>query len=228
MSSSAFSSVSRASSPHDALPRGLAALRGASYEAAKRAIDIVGALAALILAGPLLLAIAAGVKLTSPGPVFFRQKRLGRGGRVFWCYKFRTMVADAEARLAQSKELRAKFDASFKIKDDPRITPFGAILRKTSLDEFPQLWNVLLGDMSLIGPRPIVPPELSKYGGFGERLLLVKPGLGGIWQVSGRSDTTYDDRIAMDMDYVDSRSLWLDVKLMALTALVVVRGRGAY
>jgi undecaprenyl-phosphate galactose phosphotransferase len=203
-------------------------LADARYEFAKRALDIVASATLLTVLLPLLAAIAAGVKLSSRGPVFFRQKRLGRGGRVFWCYKFRTMVQDAESLLAQCRELMAQFDENYKLVKDPRVTRLGAFLRKTSLDEIPQLWNVLRGEMSLIGPRPIVEPELSKYGIHADRLLLVKPGLGGIWQVSGRSNTTYAERVAMDMAYIESRSFWLDLRLIALTALVVVKGRGAY
>ena len=198
------------------------------YEPGKRAIDIAGSFLLLVLLTPLLAAIALCVRLSGPGPILFRQKRLGRNGQLFWCYKFRTMVPDAEAKLSQNADLIAQFQQNFKIKADPRVTRVGAILRKTSLDELPQLWNVLRGDMSLIGPRPIVEPELGKYGAFADRLLTVKPGLGGIWQVSGRSNTSYADRIAMDMHYIEMRSLALDVKLIILTALVVIRGNGAY
>jgi lipopolysaccharide/colanic/teichoic acid biosynthesis glycosyltransferase len=124
--------------------------------------------------------------------------------------------------------MRAQFSDNYKIRNDPRVTRFGAFLRRTSLDELPQLWNVLKGDMSLIGPRPIVEAELIKYGRRAVRLLTVKPGLGGLWQVSGRSETTYNDRVALDMRYIDSRSLGLDLKLLLLTALTVLKGRGAY
>ncbi len=198
------------------------------YEFCKRGLDIVASATLLTLFSPLLLAIALGVKFTSPGPVLFKQRRLGRGGKVFMCLKFRTMVQDAEALLKQCRELMTQFDENYKLIEDPRITKLGAILRKTSLDELPQLWNVLRGDMSLIGPRPIVEPELSKYGDHGSRLLEVKPGLGGLWQVSGRSDTTYAERIAMDIAYVETRSFWLDLRLLIATAMVVIKGRGAY
>ena len=198
------------------------------YEAAKRVTDLVGAAASLTLLIPLLVAIAACVKLSSPGPVLFTQSRLGRGGRPFPCYKFRTMVADAESRLASCDQMVTRFGENYKLKNDPRVTPVGAFLRRTSLDELPQLWNVLMGDMSLIGPRPIVEPERVKYGPFAETLVTVKPGLGGLWQVSGRSDTTYPERVALDMTYVHSRSLSLDLQLLFRTALVVLRGRGAY
>lgn len=198
------------------------------YEFCKRGLDLGGSFVLLVIFSPLFLALAVGVKLSSPGPILFRQKRLGRGGKTFWCYKFRTMVEDAESLLAQCRELRARFDENYKLTEDPRITRLGSVLRRTSLDELPQLWNVFRGDMSLIGPRPIVEPELSKYGPNGRRLLEVKPGLGGLWQVSGRSNTTYAERILMDMAYVERRSFWLDVKLLIATAVVVIRGRGAY
>ena len=201
---------------------------GAGYEAFKRATDLAGSAALLAFLVPLLLAIAACIKLTGPGPVVFTQRRLGRDRRVFLCYKFRTMVPDVEARLAACDDLAARFDRNFKLKDDPRVTPLGALLRRTSLDELPQLWNVLRGDMSLIGPRPVVEPELARYGRHAGRLLTVKPGLGGVWQVNGRSETSYEERVAMDMSYIDSRSMALDLKLLFRTALVVLGGRGAY
>lgn len=201
---------------------------GAGYEAAKRLIDVVGALFLLTFGLPLLGTIALGVKFTSRGPVLFAQRRLGRRGEFFQCFKFRTMVADAEARLSTSQELSAEFEANYKIKNDPRVTRVGAFLRRTSLDELPQLWNVVRGEMSLVGPRPIIEPELVKYGADAGRLVSVKPGLGGLWQVSGRSDTTYAERVAMDMTYIDSRSLALDLRLLLKTAVVVLRGRGAY
>jgi lipopolysaccharide/colanic/teichoic acid biosynthesis glycosyltransferase len=228
MSSPAISPIHPQRCPNRAPATVLVSAGGWRYELAKRGLDIAVSLVVLALLSPVLLAIALGVKLSSRGPVLFRQRRLGRGGRVFRCYKFRTMVQDAEAVLANCKDLLAQFDENYKLVNDPRITRLGAFLRKTSLDELPQFWNVLKGDMSLIGPRPIVEPELSRYGKDGGRLLEVKPGLGGIWQVSGRSDTSYAQRVAMDMAYIDSRSFWLDLRLLAATALVVIRGRGAY
>jgi lipopolysaccharide/colanic/teichoic acid biosynthesis glycosyltransferase len=191
-------------------------------------MDVAASLLLLVLLSPLLAAVAACVRASGRGPVLFRQKRLGRGGRLFWCYKFRTMVPDAESRLSGPGGLFERFHQNYKIKDDPRVTRVGAVLRASSLDELPQLWNVLRGDMSLIGPRPVVEPELGKYGAHAGRLLSVKPGLGGLWQVSGRSDTSYAERVAMDLRYVDSRSLGLDLKLLLLTAWVVILGRGAY
>lgn len=229
MTSSAYSSSAYSHAGLDHYTGSIPAARpGKWFELGKRAMDVVGSFTLLCAGLPLLVAIALGVKLSSPGPVFFRQRRLGRGGRVFWCYKFRSMVADAEQQLRARPEMRDQFDENFKIRNDPRVTRFGALLRRTSLDELPQLWNVLRGDMSLIGPRPIVEREVSKYGASAVRLLTVKPGLGGIWQVSGRSETTYAERVAMDMRYIESRSLALDLKLLVLTALTVIKGRGAY
>jgi lipopolysaccharide/colanic/teichoic acid biosynthesis glycosyltransferase len=182
----------------------------------------------MIVLSPIFAVVAILVWWTSPGPVIFRQKRLGQRGRIFWCYKFRTMVSDAEEQLRRSATLAQQYQGNFKIKDDPRLTSIGGFLRKTSLDELPQLYNVLRGDISLIGPRPIVEPERVKYGDCAEKLLSVKPGLSGRWQVSGRAETTYDERVAMDMNYIDNRSLWLDLKLILLTVYVVLRGRETY
>ena len=201
--------------------------RERAYEWTKRSLDAVGSAILLLSLSPLLLVIAVAVKLTSPGPVFFEQARLGRRGRAFRCLKFRTMVADAEKRLQSDPALRAAFETNYKIKDDPRVSPIGAFLRRTSFDELPQLWNVLRGDMSLIGPRPIVPPELSKYGTHAQRFLSVTPGLSGLWQTCGRSETTYEQRVRFDMLYIHHRSLWLDIKLILLTVVAVCRRVGA-
>lgn len=197
------------------------------YEGAKRALDIVIALVLLCLTSPLFVGTIILIKVTSRGPVFFKHRRLGRYGEDFFCFKFRTMCPDAEQRLNRDAQLQKQFEESFKIRDDPRITPIGALLRKTSLDELPQLINVLQGHMSLIGPRPIVKPELSKYSIYGNKLLSVKPGLSGLWQVCGRSDVTYPERVVMDMHYIDRRSLRLDLQLTLFTALAVFRGHGA-
>jgi len=199
-----------------------------TYETAKRIFDITVSLGLLIFVAPVMLVIALVVKLTSRGPVIFKQKRLGQAGQEFWCLKFRTMVVDAEEQLRRREDLRKMFDENFKIKNDPRLTRPGGFLRKTSLDELPQLINVLRGDLSLIGPRPIVPHERHKYAEHADKLLSVKPGLGGYWQVYGRSNTSYDQRVRMDMEYIERRSFWFDLKLMFLTAYVVLRRRGAY
>lgn len=202
-------------------------LREQAYEYFKRAIDVAGSALLLAALSPLLALIAVLVKVTLPGPALFRQVRLGRHGRPFRCLKFRTMVADAEERLARDPALRAAFEGNYKIKNDPRVSRFGALLRRTSLDEMPQLWNVLRGDMSLIGPRPVVPPELAKYGTHAPKLLSVPPGLSGLWQTCGRSETTYEQRVRFDMLYIDHRSAWLDLKLILLTVVAVCRKAGA-
>jgi exopolysaccharide biosynthesis polyprenyl glycosylphosphotransferase len=194
----------------------------------KRSCDVILSSVSIFVAAPLMLIVALLIKMTSPGPAFFKQKRLGQAGREFWCYKFRSMVVDAEVQLQRHSDFRKQFEENYKIKHDPRVTRFGALLRKTSLDELPQLFNILRGDLSLVGPRPIVPSERAKYGEYAEKLLSIKPGLSGLWQVYGRSDTTYDQRIQMDMTYIANQSLWLDLKLMALTVYVVIKGRGAY
>ncbi len=198
------------------------------YEKLKRAIDVGFSLLFLIAGAPLFLGFAVCIKLSSPGPVFFRHRRLGRRGKEFWCYKFRTMVQDAELQLQRDTKLRRDFERNFKLKDDPRVTRFGALLRRSSLDELPQLWNVLRGDISLVGPRPIVTAELAKYGRYAEDLLEVTPGLSGLWQVCGRSETTYEQRIQLDMLYIQNRSTWLDLKLLGLTFFAVFRKLGAY
>lgn len=198
------------------------------YEIGKRGLDITAALTLLLLASPLLLVIALVVKATSNGPVFFAHRRLSQNGRMFSCLKFRTMIANAEERLQQDSELRRQFEEKFKLEDDPRITPVGNFLRRTSLDELPQLLHVLRGEMSLVGPRPIVESELTKYSIYANKLLSVKPGLSGLWQVCGRSHTTYPQRVMMDMHYIDHRSFALDLQLLLLTASAVVRKSGAW
>lgn len=203
-------------------PRG-----SASYRFVKRLMDILGALLLLAFGFPLMLTIALLIKMTSPGPVLFRQIRLGQNGIRFPMFKFRTMVVNAEQQLAIRADLQQKYEASFKIANDPRVTPFGAFLRKTSLDELPQIVNVLQGSMSVIGPRPIVSVELRKYGSWSEKLLTVKPGLGGMWQAGGRSNTTYAERIALDMRYIDHCSVWLDLCLLVKTAISVLTCRGS-
>ncbi len=194
----------------------------------KRILDIFGAMALIIVFSPVLLLVALMVCLTSRGPILFRQARLGLDGKHFSCWKFRTMVPDAEMQLRQSDVLQKLHLAEYKIKDDPRITPIGKFLRRASLDELPQLFNVLDGTMSLVGPRPIVPKELEKYGSYGDKLLRVQPGLTGVWQVCGRSDVTYEERVLMDMFYIDHGSLLMDIWLLLSTVTCVMRCRGAY
>jgi len=172
------------------------------------------------------------IKLDSPGPVFFRQRRIGRFGRKFHLYKFRTMVQNADQALQNyldnSPELKAQWLATHKLKQDPRVTRLGSMLRKLSLDELPQIWNIIIGDMSLIGPRPIVDAEVEKYGKCFDLYILVRPGLTGLWQVSGRNDTTYERRVELDEYYVRNRSLKLDLQILWRTVFVVLRKYGAY
>jgi len=183
---------------------------------------------ALIVLSPLMLAVDAAIKLSDAGPALFTQTRVGKDGQVFKIYKFRTMVVDAEKRLV---ELQAKneFDGVlFKMRRDPRITAVGARLRKWSLDELPQLFNVLLGEMSLVGPRPALPDEAALYADHVRRRLVVKPGLTGLWQVSGRSDLTWDESVRLDLRYVENWSLALDLQILWKTSSVIFRGSGAY
>jgi len=198
----------------------------------KRSVDICGAGLLLALLSPLLAAIALAIRLTSPGDVLFRQKRLGQRGRLFSLYKFRTMVANAEEILQKDPRLYDQYVTNnFKLPpgQDPRITRLGRILRSTSLDELPQLLNVLKGDMSLVGPRPIVPPELEQYGDFAELFLSVKPGLTGNWQVNGRSEVAnYANRAEMDLEYIRDRSLGKDVTILLKTIPAVIRRKGAH
>jgi exopolysaccharide biosynthesis polyprenyl glycosylphosphotransferase len=195
--------------------------------AMKRAIDIAGSGLFLLAFSWLYLIIAIAVKATSPGPIFFRQQRVGLRGRRFTFYKFRSMVPDAEARRAELVHLNEMDGPVFKIKRDPRITPVGRILRKYSLDELPQMWNVLKGDMSLVGPRPPIPSEVESYEGWQRRRFSVKPGLTCLWQVSGRNEVGFKRWMEMDLEYIDTWSLALDLKILLKTVPVVVTGRGA-
>jgi len=198
-----------------------------TYLMAKRSLDVVGAFVGLILLAPVFFIVAILVKCTSEGPILFCQKRWGQGGSTFTCYKFRTMVTNAEEILKKNPEMMKAFEKDFKINNDPRITSIGNFLRRSSLDEIPQLFNVFRGDMSLIGPRPKLTPELEKYHIYGPKVLSVKPGLSGLWQISGRSETSYDERIALDVEYVDRCSLLLDLKLICQTVIIVIAKRGA-
>ncbi|WP_370618048.1 sugar transferase [Mumia sp. Pv 4-285] len=194
----------------------------------KGAIDRVGALVLLLLLSPVFVAIALGVKLTTTGPVFFRQTRTGIGGSPFDMLKFRTMVVDAEDRLGALMDLNEGSGPLFKLRDDPRVTPIGKFLRKTSLDELPQLINVLLGEMSMIGPRPGLPSEVETYDDWIRRRLHVKPGITGLWQVSGRSNLSWQDSVRLDIDYVDNWTIRSDFAIAAKTARAVIKGDGAH
>lgn len=197
----------------------------------KRALDLFGVVVGGLLISPLLLAIFLLIKLDSPGPAFYGHQRLGADGRHFLCWKFRSMHPHAEQLLEEylqtNRHLRAEWEQNQKLRDDPRVTRIGRVLRKTSLDELPQLWNVLLGQMSLSGPRPIVDVEAPKYGKVYELYKRIKPGMTGAWQVSGRSNTSYAERVAMDSHYVRNWSLWLDLVILARTIKIVLLGRGA-
>lgn len=199
----------------------------------KRLFDLLFTFFALILVLPILLLCTLAVALTSKGPVFYGHKRIGRGGKPFTCYKFRTMYKDADKRLAvlldSDTKLREEWDKSHKLKSDPRITPIGYFLRKTSLDEFPQFWNVLRGDLSIVGPRPVVKEELIKfYGKNASRVLQIRPGLTGLWQISGRSETSYEKRVQLDLEYVEKNSLLLDIGIVCKTIPALLNSKGAY
>ncbi|MEV4636183.1 exopolysaccharide biosynthesis polyprenyl glycosylphosphotransferase [Actinoplanes sp. NPDC049548] len=194
----------------------------------KDLFDRLGALVLLIVFGPLLLTVALCVRLTSRGPVLFRQVRVGRDGSEFRIFKFRSMYVDAEARLAELRHLNEHDGVLFKIRDDPRVTPVGRWLRRLSLDELPQLLNVLLGQMSLVGPRPPLPSEVAAYADDVRRRLAVKPGMTGLWQVSGRSDLPWEEAVRLDLRYVENWSLSLDLVILLRTMTAVVRSSGAY
>lgn len=194
----------------------------------KRAVDIVGALAGLVLCGPLFLIVAILIKCTSRGPVFFRQQRYGLGKRIFWMYKFRTMVDNAEASQAALEHLNENSGPVFKIFKDPRVTKVGAFLRKTSIDELPQFINILKGEMSFVGPRPLNLRDVSRFSeAWLMRRFSVKPGLTCLWQIGGRSNVSFDRWIELDLRYIDNWSLKLDLQILARTVPVVLRGTGA-
>jgi exopolysaccharide biosynthesis polyprenyl glycosylphosphotransferase len=194
----------------------------------KRALDFVLALLGLLVSAPLSLLVALAVKLDSPGPAIFKQQRVGEGGRPFYIHKFRSMRDGAEE---QQEELRSRNEASgplFKIKADPRVTRLGPFLRRRSLDEIPQLWNVLRGEMSIVGPRPGLPSEVAQYQAWHRQRLEVPPGITGLWQVSGRSDLSFDEMCLLDIYYIENWSLGLDLTIMLRTIPRVLFGEGAY
>ncbi len=196
--------------------------------ATKRLLDISLTLTLLMIAAPLLIGTAVAIKTTSRGPVFFRQKRVGRYGKTFRMMKFRSMHIDAEERRATLLATSDRDGVCFKQKDDPRITRVGRFIRRFSIDELPQLFNVLTGEMSLVGPRPALPEEVAAYSPRALKRLEALPGLTGLWQVSGRADIDFDRMVEMDIAYARSKSLPLDLMLLALTFRAVVSGRGAY
>lgn len=203
---------------------------GSLGEMAKRAFDLVAAFLALVFFAPVLIIVGLLIFLDDPGPIFFPHRRIGRGGREFLCYKFRTMTVNAdkllENILAESEAVRNEWGQNQKLKSDPRITRFGNFLRRTSLDELPQLLNVLKGEMSLVGPRPITAGECRFYGRYIGDYLSVRPGLTGLWQVSGRSQVSYRRRVALDVYYTRNRSPKLDLCIMLKTVPVVIFGIG--
>ena len=201
----------------------------AAYLTAKRLFDVAVALGLLALLSPVFLIISLCVRLTDGGPVFFRQKRVGVNGRIFDFYKFRSMVVDAETKKADLVRMNKHQNSiTFKMCRDPRVTWVGRILRKTSLDELPQLWNVLVGEMTLVGPRPAVVPEVQRYNSRERKRLAVPPGLTCIWQVSGRADLDFQQQVELDIRYIRERSLWTDTRLMLMTVPAVLSGKGAY
>jgi lipopolysaccharide/colanic/teichoic acid biosynthesis glycosyltransferase len=196
----------------------------------KRVFDILGASLALFVFGPVMLLIFSVMAVTGGQPIFI-QRRIGRNGKLFSCYKFRTMVKNASCVLAEyllvNPEARDEWDRTFKLASDPRVTPFGAFLRRSSLDELPQLFNVLAGDMSLVGPRPIVPSEIERYADKIAAYYSCRPGITGLWQVSGRNLVSYSRRVRLDAIYARKQSLWLDVVILFRTVRVVLSGVGA-
>ncbi len=194
----------------------------------KTTLDYVMTLAGLFFLAPFLAMIALAVKLDSPGPVFYRRRVLGQGGIEFDALKFRTMYVNGDKILARNPHLQAEFQINYKLREDPRVTRVGSFLRKCSLDELPQLINVLMGQMSLVGPRMICPAEAEKYGKWKMNLLTVKPGITGMWQISGRSDISYGERVRLDMHYIRNYTIWLDLMILFRTIPAVLAGRGAY
>jgi lipopolysaccharide/colanic/teichoic acid biosynthesis glycosyltransferase len=193
----------------------------------KAAIEWPIALVAVILVAPLMAVIAVTVRLSGPGPIIHRRRVLGRRGIEFDAFKFRTMVVDADRMLAENPSLRAAFAKNFKLANDPRVTAIGRPLRRFSLDELPQLLNVLRGEMALVGPRMITREELERYGASKDRLLSVRPGLTGLWQVSGRQTTSYEQRVRLDLSYISEWTPWMDLRIAVRTLGAVLTGEGA-
>lgn len=205
-----------------------------SGDIAKRLFDIIFSVSVLMLCAPVYLVLAVSIACTSSGSIFYVQERVGKNHCHFGCIKFRTMIPDADRLLhqmmAESEDLRQEFSENFKLKQDPRITKIGKFLRTTNLDEFPQFINVLKGEMSVVGPRPLVPEEIERYGTQIDRVLTIRPGITGLWQVSGRNDIPYAQRIRIDVSYVKRRNLWLDLRIVFKTVLITIipKNNGAY
>ncbi len=203
-------------------------IHSAAKLAIKRVIDVIGSALMLICVAPLMPFIVLAIKLDSPGPLIFKPRIIGQGGREFFTYKFRTMRADAFETLLRDPALLATYKQNLKIRNDPRVTRVGRFLRKTSLDELPQLWSVFKGDLSLVGPRMLAQLELEKFGPYREKILSVKPGLAGLWVASGRQNVEFDSRLRLELEYVDRWSLSLDLWLLIKTFWVMIRAVGAY
>ncbi|YCI79691.1 sugar transferase [Bacillus sp. R1-10] len=199
------------------------------YLRMKRLIDIFGSIIGLILLSPIFLIVAILIKVEDPkGPVFFKQVRVGKDETEFHMYKFRSMVSNAEEQLKELLTLNEVSGAMFKMKNDPRITKIGKFIRRTSIDELPQLWNVLIGNMSLVGPRPPLIREVSEYSNFDKQRLLVTPGCTGLWQVSGRSNLNFYQMVKLDIEYISNRTIWNDIKIIIKTILMLINSKGAY
>ncbi|MFM6829550.1 MAG: sugar transferase [Novosphingobium sp.] len=205
---------------------------GAFEAAAIRVFDVVSAMVLLVALLPFLVLLAIALQIDSPGRLFFVQKRVGAGGKMFPCLKFRTMVENADevfaARMAQCAASREEWARDFKLRDDPRVTRLGKAVRRLSLDEFPQLLNIIWGHMSVVGPRPIIRAEIERYGRFFPSYCAVKPGLTGLWQVSGRNDVSYHERVMLDVHYVQTKSLFTDLGIVFRTIPAVVSAQGSY
>lgn len=198
------------------------------YNVTKRVLDVLLSFIGLIVLSPIFLILGIMIKIDSKGPVFFTHKRIGKNGKKIGIYKFRTMHENAEQMIENfTEEQMEEYKENYKLKNDPRITRVGKFLRRTSLDELPQIWNILKGELSIIGPRPVIASELEKYGPNKNKFLSATPGLTGYWQANGRSTTTYEERMEMELYYVDNRSLWLDVRLFFKTFISVIKKEGA-
>lgn len=203
-------------------------IKGKIYRGVKRIVDIVLGCIGLVVLSPIFLLLAICIKTDSKGPVIFAHKRIGKNGKEFKMYKFRSMYENAEEMIENfSEEQKREWDENFKLENDPRITKIGHFLRKTSLDELPQIVNIIKGDLSIIGPRPVIGEELEKYGENKEKFLSITPGLTGYWQANGRSNTTYEERMQMELYYIDNQSLWLDIKIFFKTIISVIKKEGA-
>ena len=203
-------------------------IKGKIYSGFKRIVDVVLGCIGLVLLSPVFLILAICIKIDSKGPVIFSHKRIGKNGKEFNMYKFRSMYENAEEMIENfNEEQKREWQENFKLENDPRITKMGNFLRRTSLDELPQIVNIIKGDLSIIGPRPIVDEELEKYGKNKKKFLSITPGLTGYWQANGRSNTTYEERMQMELYYIDNQSLWLDIKIFFKTIISVIKKEGA-